>query len=141
MKCCPKCLNYQSESAFTKASSTSDGLNCWCKTCTRNNSREGYYKNRDERKRQVASYRKTASGKQVSKRATTKWKALNPKKYIAHVAVNMAVERGIIKVEKCKCGASKVHAHHSDYDRVFDIQWLCPQCHKDAHRLPTISQH
>lgn len=52
-----------------------------------------------------------------------------------------AVRAGkIVKPECCsQCGevVSKkcLHAHHLDYSKPYDVEWLCPQCHADAHRL------
>jgi hypothetical protein len=34
----------------------------------------------------------------------------------------------------CPCGVSAVQAHHSDYARPFDIEWLCRRHHKAADR-------
>jgi hypothetical protein len=55
-----------------------------------------------------------------------------------------AIERGIIVrryvCEKCgdsgemKDGRSKVQAHHSDYNKPLDVQWLCQKCHHDWHK-------
>lgn len=31
------------------------------------------------------------------------------------------------------CGAKKVQAHHHDYSRPLDVEWLCFACHQAAH--------
>lgn len=44
------------------------------------------------------------------------------------------------KIEKptncayCKKPASRIEAHHPDYDKVFLVVWLCVTCHRRADR-------
>lgn len=137
MKCCPKCHEYKSEEQFTKSKRSKDGLNCWCRNCTRVNSNRGYLLKRQQRLAKVKKYRTTDKGKQVNSEAIKRWLDKNPKKYIAHYALRMAVRLGVILVKPCQnCGQIEgVHAHHNDYDRVFDVIWLCPQHHKEIERL------
>lgn len=134
MKHCSKCHIYKDKEDFTHSVHSKDGLNSWCKLCTRANTRNGYNLNRKLRKQQTAAYQKTPKGKEVSKNSVNKWIALNPKKYLAHLAVHAALRRGVITIQLCRdCGEKKVQAHHPDYDRPYDVIWLCPQHHKDEH--------
>ena len=32
------------------------------------------------------------------------------------------------------CGISEVEAHHEDYSKPFDVQWLCVKHHHEHHR-------
>lgn len=32
------------------------------------------------------------------------------------------------------CGVEKVLAHHDDYDKPFDVKWLCPKHHVARHK-------
>jgi hypothetical protein len=32
------------------------------------------------------------------------------------------------------CGNPNTHAHHDDYNKPFDIRWLCPSHHKQHHK-------
>jgi hypothetical protein len=54
----------------------------------------------------------------------------------AHKAVATAVLHGILMRRPCEeCGAeANVHAHHHDYARPLDVQWLCATHHKAEHR-------
>lgn len=53
----------------------------------------------------------------------------------AHIAVNLAVESQVIERQPCKNGcAQRAVAHHGDYSRPLDVEWLCPRCHRLRHR-------
>jgi len=134
MKHCPKCFTFKPLDYFLKSKHTKDGVYGWCKTCTRQNSSNGYYKNREKRSAQIKKYAKTKKGRAVSMRASMKWIEENPKKYLAYLAVTNAKRIGFLKVKPCQvCGDLKVNAHHEDYDRPFEVLWLCPAHHKKLH--------
>ena len=57
-----------------------------------------------------------------------------PKQEAAHALVKIAIAGGfLVRPAKCqKCGKKKwVEAHHPDYDKPLDIEWLCIKCHKN----------
>lgn len=56
--------------------------------------------------------------------------------------VHKAVKNGIlIKPERCsQCGkkvieARQLHAHHADYRKPLNVEWLCRTCHAKRHAL------
>lgn len=55
----------------------------------------------------------------------------------AYYRVGLAVENGELeKPEKCtRCGfeTDELDAHHPDYSRPLDVEWLCRRCHKREH--------
>lgn len=62
-------------------------------------------------------------------------------------AVRVAIERGHLvrpaACEKCrrvpplaKDGRSNIHAHHADYSKPLDVEWLCAKCHRAVTPLP-----
>jgi uncharacterized OB-fold protein len=52
--------------------------------------------------------------------------------------VYRAVEEGrLVKPTACeRCGRSSANlqAHHEDYSRPLDVEWLCETCHKRHHK-------
>ena len=85
------------------------------------------------------AWRETPNGKRRAIAYTKTWRAKNPGAQQAHEAVNTAVRRGkMIRPEKCqRCGAGgRIEAHHEDYSRKLDVEWLCRSCHRGTFRQP-----
>ena len=63
------------------------------------------------------------------------YRARNREKTRAQNQLNYALRMGRMQRLPCeKCGSSeKVHAHHHDYSKPFDVRWLCYLCHKAEH--------
>ncbi|KEP68012.1 hypothetical protein DL1_16580 [Thioclava dalianensis] len=71
-----------------------------------------------------------------------KWRDKHPKRYLAHLAVANALRLGVMEKHPCAvCGNPKADAHHSDYDRPFDVLWLCRRHHVALHRLGKVKGH
>ena len=52
----------------------------------------------------------------------------------AQRAAYMAILSGTLIRQPCEvCGATRVDAHHPDYSKPLDIQWLCRRHHKAKH--------
>lgn len=59
--------------------------------------------------------------------------------------VQMAVNRGDLvppetcescgKMHRCKDGRRGIQAHHADYNKPLEVQWLCLKCHHEWHKL------
>lgn len=64
----------------------------------------------------------------------------NEEKYKARTAVSNALRDGRLIKQPCEhCGATeKVQAHHNDYSKPLDVEWLCFKCHREhAHGQTT----
>lgn len=53
----------------------------------------------------------------------------------AHHAVQHAIKSGKLIRKPCeKCGSTEmIHAHHEDYAKPLDVQWLCVAHHRKHH--------
>ena len=68
-----------------------------------------------------------------------KRKALSPEKYKARTAVGNAIRDGRLLRQPCeKCGYHKSQAHHHDYSKPLDVNWLCFACHRKEHGCEAI---
>ena len=47
-----------------------------------------------------------------------------------------AIQAGKIKkINNCSfCGKSPAEGHHKDYNKPFDVVWVCSRCHKVLHQ-------
>lgn len=72
----------------------------------------------------------------------------HPEKCKARSMVGAALRRGELQrptvCERCgkepplsPAGRSRIHAHHSDYSKLLDVEWVCLDCHRMEHlRFP-----
>ena len=58
-----------------------------------------------------------------------------PEKAKAYSAISKAIQRNRLKRQPCQvCGEFPTHAHHEDYSRPLDVDWLCTAHHHLVHR-------
>lgn len=66
------------------------------------------------------------------------WKRRNREKCRANWAVHTAVKLGIlVRPSRCgRCGCRCVpQAHHKNYRRKLEVEWLCYRCHGETRRV------
>jgi hypothetical protein len=76
---------------------------------------------------------KTPIRKAHISRNTIKWNLKNPEGYRAHYTLRNGIRDGKIERKTCEICGDKAHAHHSDYSKPFDVQWLCALHHHRHH--------
>jgi len=111
-----------------------------CKECVRERVRENrlskleYYREYDI-KRSKLSHRKDLNSSVVSN-----YRLSHPERYRAHTAVNNAVRDGRIHkpgyCTRCGRGDKVIHAHHHDYAKPLEVEWLCVVCHSEERGKP-----
>lgn len=61
-------------------------------------------------------------------------RARYPERVAAREAVRLALKRGVLAKKPCEvCGENPSFAHHSDYSKPLDVQWLCRPHHVEHH--------
>ena len=50
-----------------------------------------------------------------------------------NLLVYYAVKTGVLTPEPCACGGTKTEAHHEDYSKPLDVDWVCRKCHQKIH--------
>jgi len=64
-----------------------------------------------------------------------RWVSRNKKKRKIHNLIGNALKSGKIIRQRCEiCNSKNTHAHHDNYDKPFEIRWLCPKHHKEWHK-------
>lgn len=98
--------------------------------------KEARWKERNPEKARQKTQRWRAKNRVAVYEATKEERVQNPEKVAARKAVYHALKMGtLIRPDSCSsCGKSgKPQAHHPDYSRKLNVQWLCARCHKLVH--------
>jgi hypothetical protein len=73
-----------------------------------------------------------------ARRAVKTYALKFPERKRAHWAFKEAVRQGkIVRPSICpKCGnEGRIHAHHHDYTKPLEVEFLCSSCHGKQHRM------
>jgi len=153
MKECTKCHEVKPLDQFYKHSQMSDKVISKCKECTKKDVQANYRKNidyyKDYEKQRCHLPHRVKARKDY---AATKPEALRrgqkayieryPQKRIAHIMVGNALRDGRLIKKPCEvCGEIKVEAHHEDYYKPLEVNWLCTKHHVEYHFPPLSSAH
>ena len=132
-KKCFKCGVIKALEMFYAHPATADRHLNKCKHCTKKDVHERYYDpaNRDK----IIAYEKlrTLYKERREKRTTYQRnsRAKHRGKFITRQRTSRAVKIGKLKKTPCiLCGNEKVEAHHTDYRKPYDVQWLCRKHHR-----------
>lgn len=117
-KLCRRCGHSQSLTEYYVHAEMADGHLNICKTCKRADAR---------------AHRQTPAGQAAERRKYLQDKAADKRR--ARGLIINDVARGKLQRPPCQvCGKPNAEAHHRDYTRPRDVQWLCPEHHGQAHR-------
>lgn len=136
-KPCIECGRELPKSEFYQHAMMDDGHLNKCKGCVRE-----YQRQRHHEKMQDPEWRERERERSREKfaRLGDTWAKTDPVKKAANTAVGSAVKRGdLIPADACEdCGHDfsefRREAHHEDYDKPLDVEWLCSLCHGKRHR-------
>ena len=121
MKKCTKCKKIKSLDRFYKRYKDKEDLASWCKDCLTELSRMPHRKKYNTQWRLKTGYDKKGFARI---RRNVKQRTL------------MAVRRGDLIKKPCpKCGKKKVEGHHHDYNKPFEVLWLCNKHHRQLHSI------
>ena len=127
MKTCSKCGIDKEPEDFHKNKSQSDGLQSQCNNC-----RRAYRQTEAGRK-----YWKSKAGKSTHQKACRKYRQDHPDREKAVSIVNNAIKMGKLLrpfvCEDCSTEVS-VEAHHEDYSKPLEVNWLCKKCHEKLRK-------
>lgn len=73
----------------------------------------------------------------AKKLSSKRWreKPENVEKFKAHRLVDKAIKLGFLKRLPCnECGNKNAFAHHDNYSKPLEVEWLCNLHHSELHR-------
>lgn len=114
-----------------------DGLTSKCPDCLkeRDRNRPNAAERNEKQKARVKEQMKDPVNKLKRKQARDKWIKANTIKRAAHILVGNHLRDGKIIKEPCEvCGELEVDAHHDDYEKPFEVRWLCKKHHAEHHK-------
>lgn len=125
-KKCSRCHKTKSLSGFYKQKTTSDGCGSYCKSCAKAYNQNWLIINR--------KLNRATLTKGDSKRKA-KHRALHRDRQVCRQRVTWAIKSGSLKRKPCEvCGSLKnIHAHHEDYSKWKEVNWLCAKHHRKLH--------
>lgn len=147
---CFKCKTVKPLSEFYKHKMMLDGHLNKCKECNKKDVRQNradkidyyrqYDKNRANKPDRVAArmeYAQTEAGKIAHRKGRELYSIRYPYKKLATNAIRNAIRSGkLVRPKNCEvCNAEgKIHAHHDDYSKPYEVRWLCVKCHTQWHK-------
>lgn len=135
IKTCGRCGIAKPLHDFYAQPTSKDGLQSACKECVKTGMRAARARNRNHYVLYDNQREQTQERKADKAEARKRHRALHPDKARARNAVNNAIRDGRLTRQPCEhCGSTQnVHAHHHDYSKPLDIEWLCKDCHWKHH--------
>jgi hypothetical protein len=111
-----------------------DGRLNKCKECTKKDVKQRYYLVHEERCAYERERWDRPSRRAQALSAQRRRRKRNPEKQAARNAVAHAIRDGRMSRRPCQsCGTTKkVQAHHNDYSKPLDVEWLCFRCHREV---------
>jgi hypothetical protein len=146
-KICRSCGELKDIDAYCKDSASPDKHRHVCRECAsisnkayRRSHHYELHSKRSERRRAnpEENRRRKRAGYSPEKRKEydRKYCAENREKREAKNLVNNAILRGaLVRPSRCEACHEQIkpEAHHENYEKPFDVIWLCSSCHKRRH--------
>lgn len=146
-KACLGCGQHKPLSEFYTHARMADGHLNKCKDCVKkriyqhraDNIEEvrAYDRKRGDQPDRLAAHRayaQTERGKERLAAGNKAWIDRNQEKRQCHITFGNALRDGKIQPQPCEeCGA-EAEAHHEDYSKPLEVQWLCMEHHKALHK-------
>ncbi len=112
-----------------------------CKDCAKADVAQNYADNREEKSHYEHKRNKTPHRRAAKMRYQATHRAKHPERYAARMAVGNAIRGGRLirlpcRIQPCE---RKGQAHHRDYSRPLDVDWLCFKHHRESEHGQTVS--
>jgi hypothetical protein len=134
-KQCRICGEVKPLTEFTHKHDTRDGLCLCCKSCDLARTRIWRFANSEKFRISQRTSRQTPEGRIRTSRNSAAYRTRYPDKDHAGSRVRYAIKTGRLVRRPCLfCGSPETEAHHDDYSKPLNIEWLCQKHHREVHR-------
>ena len=147
---CGKCDAWQPPEAFHTDRSKTSGRSNICKQCHKDRRRDGTPETQTRAKERRRQWRRDNPKLAKAQRRqhylknrerviaqTNEYKKRNKERHAAHTLVRLALAQGRLErgTECARCGDDygPIQAHHHDYTKPLEVEWLCVSCHRNHH--------
>lgn len=148
MKSCIKCGRRQPLTEYYPHPKMGDGHLNKCKSCAKADAdarwkekmKDPMWADKENTRHRLKQAKARANGTAVvidsaqKSEINRRYSERHPEKRAAHSIVTNAIKNGSLVSQPCEvCGSKNSEAHHEDYAKPMDVQWLCPKHHADRH--------
>ena len=140
-KQCFRCKQEKDKSEFYAHPEMKDGLLGKCKECTKLDVKTNYALRREQYSQY--EHKRNKKRRKYMQSLQKKRRKLHPEKQKAHNLVSNSIRDGkLIRLPCMYCNNPKSQAHHEDYSKPLEIEWLCFKCHREKrHNQVVVSSH
>ncbi len=139
-KQCFKCLSVKPLSCFYTHKRMADGHLNKCKECTKTDVQGNYADKRVEKSTYERRRFQDPDRKQKMLEYQRQRRLREPEKNAARAKVGRELKAGRIQKLPCQtCGDPKSQAHHEDYSKPLNVEWLCFKCHRELKHGQVVS--
>ena len=135
-KTCFKCSRLLDADKFYRHEGMADGLMGKCIECTKRGVQANYRLRREQYRQYERERQRTLKRRAAKTEYQRRARLRTPEKSRARKALQRAVRTGkVARPAQCpRCGGDdRIEAHHTDYSKPLDVQWLCFACHRRDH--------
>ncbi len=133
-KQCIKCKSVKNVISFNARADAKDGYRGECKECSKLSVYSSVAKKADKYLQYKRDYSKKNRVRVTEQHRI--WLKNNPEKKKAHYLVMHEIRMKRLRRQECNvCGQNTAHAHHKDYAKPLEVEWLCPKHHVAKHKI------
>jgi hypothetical protein len=134
MQTCFKCGVPKVLDEFYKHCKMANGHVGKCKECNKKDVHNNYEEKKVQYTAYYAAREKTTKRKMWRFLKQREYREGNPVQYHCRIITANAIRDGILVKQPCRlCGKIKVEAHHEDYYKPLEVDWLCQKDHRELH--------
>ena len=134
IKKCYSCGENKPLEDLKKDKRCSNGRISLCKKCHNLSSREFAKNHRDKETERLLNWRKKNREHVNAQALRYQQTEIGKIRKSAHDKVYRAIRTGKLNKQPCEICGENAHAHHEDYAKPLEVNWLCRSHHAERHQ-------